>query len=312
MTNLEIILVDDGSTDDSGKICDEYAKKDDRIKVIHKKNAGVSAARNTGIINAAGEYIAFVDADDMAAENMCADAYEIAKCGNYDAVMFDTYIVRENNKASEIDSIDLLSESTELTKKDFYPMLLRYMAGTVWRCIYKREFLLENNILFPTELPLSEDRIFNIISFACCKKMYYLKKPLYYYNAIGESAVRSYRENYFDIAVDTNRIMKDILNKYWDNEYILLYNKINVIDGAKTAIYSICNSFNNLNKAEKLHKIHDIVDSKALAEVMQQYQPVDIRESLIANKKYYSIYFYERWIHRLGSSVKRMIKSKLR
>ena len=67
--NLEIILVDDGSSDGSGDICDVYAKKDARIKVIHKKNGGVSSARNMGISNATGEYICFVDGDDFVADD---------------------------------------------------------------------------------------------------------------------------------------------------------------------------------------------------------------------------------------------------
>ena len=70
-TNLEIILVDDGSTDNSGSICDEYAKKDNRIKVIHKENGGVSSARNVGLDTAIGQYITFVDSDDYIEKKYC-------------------------------------------------------------------------------------------------------------------------------------------------------------------------------------------------------------------------------------------------
>ena len=69
--NLQIILIDDGSKDNSGKICDEYAEKDKRVEVIHKENTGVSAARNTGLDNAKGEWITFVDADDWVEKNFC-------------------------------------------------------------------------------------------------------------------------------------------------------------------------------------------------------------------------------------------------
>ena len=78
-TNLEIILVDDGSPDNCGKICDKYKEKDDRIKVIHKKNGGLSDARNAGIDIATGEYITFIDSDDYVAENYIEVLYNLCK-----------------------------------------------------------------------------------------------------------------------------------------------------------------------------------------------------------------------------------------
>ena len=86
--NLEIILVDDGSSDGSEKICDEYAKEDDRIKVIHKKNSGVSDSRNAGIEAADGDYILFVDSDDYINENTVEDNLKTAIEKNADIVIF--------------------------------------------------------------------------------------------------------------------------------------------------------------------------------------------------------------------------------
>lgn len=85
-TNLEIILVDDGSPDNCGNICDEYAKKDNRIKVVHKENAGVSSARNIGLEKSSGKYITFIDADDYVEKNYCEELLNILKIENADCV----------------------------------------------------------------------------------------------------------------------------------------------------------------------------------------------------------------------------------
>ncbi|MCF0156053.1 MAG: glycosyltransferase, partial [Veillonella sp.] len=98
--DLEIILVDDGSPDNCGKICDEYAAKDDRVKVIHRPNGGLSAARNSGLDVATGEYIAFVDSDDYIACNMYSDMMEFMLKHKLDIVVCSSYRVK-NSKIKE-------------------------------------------------------------------------------------------------------------------------------------------------------------------------------------------------------------------
>ena len=95
--NIEIILIDDGSTDKSGKICDEYAKKDSRIIVIHKENGGVSSARNAGLRIAKGAYIGFVDPDDWIAEDMYEVLYSNAKKYDADVSVCKYKIVKNNS-----------------------------------------------------------------------------------------------------------------------------------------------------------------------------------------------------------------------
>lgn len=89
LKEIEIILIDDGSTDKSSKICDEYAKRDSRIRVIHQKNVGVSQARNNAIQIASGEFVMFVDGDDWIEEQTCEIAYNTAVEKKADALMFD-------------------------------------------------------------------------------------------------------------------------------------------------------------------------------------------------------------------------------
>ena len=94
-SDIQVILVDDGSPDQCGKICDEYAKQDNRVEVIHKENGGLSDARNEGVKYATGKYILFVDSDDYIAEDLVEKTVEVAETQNCDIVLFDYYYVED-------------------------------------------------------------------------------------------------------------------------------------------------------------------------------------------------------------------------
>ena len=97
--NIEIVLVDDGSPDRSGEICDRYAKSDERVKVVHKKNGGVSSARNIGFSSSTGEYIGYVDSDDYIAPTMYEDMIDVLEKNDLDIVCCDAFIVKEIGRA---------------------------------------------------------------------------------------------------------------------------------------------------------------------------------------------------------------------
>lgn len=182
--NLEIIVVDDGSSDNSGKICDEFAKRDNRIIVIHQKNGGISIARNVGLDKMCGSYVTFVDADDYldlnAIENFLAisinEAADIV-CGET-VIIFKDKILRNSNKEKE-------KYSTELIKEKILSDKLGNHAATKF---YKAE--LWKNIQFPEKL-VYED--FYIMPSVCvnANKIVYRCDPLYYYNRINPTSLSS-------------------------------------------------------------------------------------------------------------------------
>ena len=141
--NLEIILVNDGSTDNSGDICDQYATYDERIKVIHKENAGVSAARNTGIEAANGDYIAFVDSDDYIAPNMYEDMLRILKENDLDILECTAF----RDKGGEI--IEGCNDgSLEIFNRDEALKMAMYDCFVaVWSQLYKRSAI--DDVRFP-------------------------------------------------------------------------------------------------------------------------------------------------------------------
>jgi len=143
-TNFEAILVDDGSPDRSGEICDEYAQKDSRIRVIHKKNGGVASSRQCGLDNARGEYIIYVDPDDWVEPDMLATMYGKAKEENADLVFADYYwetvdnIIYHHEKPKDISHWTLLEA-----------ILNQSITGATWTKLIRRSLFEKYNIRFP-------------------------------------------------------------------------------------------------------------------------------------------------------------------
>ncbi len=147
--NYELILVDDGSTDKSGKICDDYLKKNSQIKLIHKKNGGLSDARNAGIVIALGEYITFVDSDDYLDSEYLKVMYEMAINYSADLVMCGSQNVYENKKNNLIKNENIVSEV--ISKEQAYKKILLQEGTDVSACrkLYKTKIFKENEILYP-------------------------------------------------------------------------------------------------------------------------------------------------------------------
>lgn len=174
--DFELILVDDGSPDGCGTMCDAFASKDKRIKVIHKENGGVSSARNEGIKIAKGEYIWFVDSDDYIEE----DALEILS-GYIEKDRADLYVFqRRINEKYEITDLDKL----------FCEHYFKYHFGfEPWNKIYSRSVIAENNLLFDTEETVGEDLLFNVNYYTKIRSCLFLDEDLYHYVVRENSAM---------------------------------------------------------------------------------------------------------------------------
>lgn len=155
-TDLEIILVDDGSTDGSGSICDEYARRDSRVRVFHKPNGGLSSARNCGIDNAHGEWVIFIDSDDLWRSNDCLnELYGYSNKYNYDILRFEYVAVDENLK-----SLDMVRpDKTQIQRRTLsnYEMVRYAISGEwfAWLYLIKKEVL--SDIRFDESVKFQED-----------------------------------------------------------------------------------------------------------------------------------------------------------
>lgn len=279
-TDLELILIDDGSRDSSGAICDCWSEKDPRVKVIHQENQGVSAARNAGLDIATGDYIGFVDADD----EIAPETYEISlsQIDDHDIVMWDAVTVWGDGR-TEPDTISLLEKDCTITRKDWTPELLALMAGSACRCLYRADCV--SGIRFPQGIKFSEDRLFNLYAMGRCRSLRYLKKPLYYRLMHGESAVHRYHEDYFVACKLAHKAMMQALAQEWRNEdgYIQVYNR-QLISGALSAIYNYFYKTSPLTSAQKRKKVRSLCRDEYLQKVLSETKNIGLRDKLIKYK----------------------------
>lgn len=207
-TDFELILVDDGSPDDCGKVCDEYAQNDNRIKVIHQKNSGVSVARNKGVEVATGEYIGFVDSDDYISPKMYSvlmnaalntDA-DIIKCGYQEFDDFGLGKVRDFKGKP-----NLIVDRNDILECYFESVLFI----VVWNAIYKRELI--KDVKYPVGV-IAEDNYVSGMYLACAQKVYIVDEVLYFYryNASGLSKCEEPKGCPLDVVVCYSMLHEDL------------------------------------------------------------------------------------------------------
>lgn len=175
-TDYELILVDDGSTDGSGDICDEYASHNSKITVVHQKNTGAGVARNVGLAKARGEYISFLDSDDWIDSNTFEAFIDTVNNRNITVALFDYYENKEgeeqtyqSNRPSSLDTETVIIETIQ---GNIHP-------GVVFK-LFKRQFLIDNGITFPP-YSIGEDMYFTISSLLCLKDIVYIPQAFYHY-----------------------------------------------------------------------------------------------------------------------------------
>lgn len=183
MVDFELLLVDDGSTDHSGNICEEYASKDNRIKVLHQNNSGVSCARNLGLEKAKGQYICFVDSDDWIEPNYLDVISK--QMADYDILFVGFYFDYEDGSSVQITIGDW--EEKQVKSKEECMLRLKSNAtghnifGYTWNKVFKANVIKENKISFMNDVKYGEDELFTL---ACCLRAHSLKviaTPVYHY-----------------------------------------------------------------------------------------------------------------------------------
>lgn len=194
LKNIEIILVNDGSTDDSLSIMEKYKQKFNNIKIINKKNGGQSSARNLGLTKASGEYILYIDSDDYIDVKMCEKMYNKAKMNNSDIVLCDYYIV-ECNKKNRVTIIEDDADNNNISNQQYF-----LTPPAPWNKLFKREFLQKNNFKFPEGI-IYEDyaEVPTLILYNPC--ISYVKSPFCFYVQSENSTMRNltYKKKYEDI-----------------------------------------------------------------------------------------------------------------
>lgn len=193
LDSIEIIAVNDGSTDSSLEILEQYRDKHG-IKIINQENKGLSEARNTGLREAKGEYVYFLDSDDYIDLDSMRYCYEKCKKNELDIINFDA-ISFKDNKNSQIDldedynRANIIESEKVYTGEDYYNYLMKNNAyrQPVWLNMYKRTFLIENNLLFYPGL-IHEDELFTKITYLKCSKIMYIANQ-FFFRRVRENSI---------------------------------------------------------------------------------------------------------------------------
>lgn len=314
--NIEIILVDDGSSDSSGKICDRWAGWDSRIVCIHQKNAGQSVARNKGLSIAKGKWTAFVDSDDFCASDMLEILLEEEKTvSNADIIIGSYYSVKDNKIMREhffSENYTIDQSGTQNINKAAYSVKdLMKMAiginvsgntgktniGVPWGKLYRTDFLRRNRIIFDVGLRRMQDTIFNLAAFSYAEKIRYIDVPIYYYRIWEGSIVNRYSE-WFDLTAEN--IIKSIESQIlkWedsdDAEEVISYKKIVLLLEVIKLHYSHKDCV--LSFREKINGIRKNAESSVYSEAIKndstQYLNRNLRifKYLLSRRLYVLVY----------------------
>lgn len=269
--NLEIICINDGSTDNSGEILNSYSKKDERLIIINNKNEGVSKTRNCGIKKATGKYITFVDADDYIEKDEIELMYNAIVSNKVDVVRIN-YVVNYTNSVKK-DYGDLREFSNrKLNRKEIRTGFLdKLLDGSIPCFVYL--LLIDKNILmktkkFPIDIHMMEDVVFYIDLMLSINSLYVLDKPLYniYFNEDGATnSPKNYERNIFNI-VEVNSYIKKILydRKLDDDNKIKRLNTANVIAISDFIFRQYLAGYDAIYVCRKLSenkKMYDILDN---------------------------------------------------
>lgn len=279
LQDIEIILVDDESPDGCPQMCDEYAKKDSRIKVVHKKNGGLGFARNSGLEVATGEYITFLDSDDYIDYNCYELAYQYIKRFGLDSIYFrcdrfsDTDKIETTIKYNEIKNARII-EGAEIIDFSYNmiankPHMTKDRDIDVSSCfaLYNLSIIKGNKLEFHSERELvSEDLVFNLDYLKCVNKIAICDNKLYHYRINLSSLTRSHRNDFIDRFYKQYEYMT---KRYCDNEEALIRIKRNFIGYVRNRIKLIVKS--SMSHKEKLAQITYFVTKPYWKEIYSTY-----------------------------------------
>ena len=283
-TDYEIILVNDGSADNSADICKRYRDKDSRITYIEKENGGAGSARNAGMKAAKGRYLAFPDADDSFLPDMYAELFTLADSGDYDMVFSGVNYYRQTGNGEPVyartDNIEAVSfHSREECRRhimDFFPTTTIF--DVPWNKLYKRSIVVENGLCFP-DIRRCQDATFNIDFFNCINSVAALDKAYYNYmeNTV-EDVQRKFPKDYINIVNYYYPHLIGILTDWgvYDGDIKQHYDTTYVL-----SVYHAADRYDNplweLSKEEQREYISDILNMEEVAAFLPG---ADVREDV--------------------------------
>ena len=289
--DFELILINDGSTDRSGVVCDRYAETDDRIRVIHKKNGGVSSARNAGIDAAEGEYICFVDSDDRLCEAFLSEMVNAMESELADIVVCGYSVTKFGKLVEE----RLFHEGgiEKVLRKNIYDLVCRTLYSAPWCKLFRSRIISNNKLRFPEDMSLGEDMLFNFMYTDCMDEICVLNKALYIYNTDNDnSLLRGYRRDLLEDVEKINRFCIHYLRKWKVGESVIDQIKIDCYYRYENVLYSTFSEENNDSFVKKIKFNNKVIRSSGFQTVYAGTPVKKTHKAAYSIKNYLPVYFY--------------------
>lgn len=274
--NLEIILVNDGSPDNCGNIAEQYAKLDNRIRVYHKPNGGLSDARNKGLEVCEGEYVCFIDSDDYVEVNLIENVLNKALNAKADVVIFGLY----NETLDENDNI-IIKDPVMFNPEE--PRTMLSVVGYAWNKLYKTSYLNKNKFSFQKGLSLVEDIVFNDKALTQTKNIEYVNTPLYHYVSRSRpTLVKQYHKDSFELHKLGFKSRKNVIFSLFGinrkTQELLAKSHIN---GIRYCCSNMFNYKNDLDFKAKYNNIKAMLNDELTLEHANYFQPENISDKLV-------------------------------
>lgn len=276
--NFELLLINDGSEDNSGKICEEIALKDNRIQVFHQKNKGPGAARNKGIKEAKGKYLTFVDSDDIVNSSWLSSMIDEQIKDDVDLVITGyNRIIGNNEKLQKCyeyvpernmyNKLELENNIEKLIDSRFFNSLCNKL--------YKYKIIRTNNIFINEEFDLSEDFLFNLSYISKCNSVSILDTAKYNIIVNDKSLTHTYRENKFELLDKVDNKYRLFLN---ENDIDSQTADFNTIRRCYSCFMDLFHEDNKMKFNEKIESIKKILNKKKVSEITSNYETDDFKE----------------------------------
>lgn len=279
-SDWELLLIDDGSPDGSGKLCDAYAARDPRVRVLHKDNGGVSSARNLGMEQAAGDFILFLDSDDWYDSRYCEVLYNAAQAAEVDSAGCAHWnISPDGQKWAEPGALPAGVYGPEALRTGVAERLLGHRLGApgqvlngfIWRFLFSRKILRENDLRFAGAY--LEDELFLMEYFCLAQGLAMVDAPLYYYLQNPASVTRNYLPGYMDTFRRFMEAKRAVAEKYdlggSDPDWVHSSNWA----GLLIAVGNEYAPGNPMSPKEKRRRVAAYANEKEMAEAIRSLKP---------------------------------------
>lgn len=308
--NIEIIVINDGSKDNTQKIVESFKNKYNNIILINQENRGVSQSRNIGIDRSTGDYIMFVDSDDFIENTMVA-----LLLNNKDNDLVISNYRRYYNKNKIINNISIEEKEYDIDAflQNFWKLYNAYIINSPCFRIYKRKIIDSNKIRFNPKYELGEDLIFNLDYFNYCKKIYVTKHYLYNYTYTGNSLTNKYRKNYLVIQFQLIKYIEKFfkynnqLNKKNKKEIDKITCDI-IISSIQNLFLSSSNLSYNQIKTELVQYVN-LKETEKFKNVIYNEKRLQFLQKLILKKKINTIIIYSEFKEML-KSIRKVVKNE--